>query len=163
MEKYPLHELVKIKKKRFEQAVKLLEEKKKLLEKEKKILIEVQEERDKVFKHKEAKLNQLRNALDEGEGAIKITQKKNYLKLVKEKLLEKENKVEKQKKSVEEALSEVEKARKNLLEKQKDIEKLKLHRKSWDSEMRVVEAQKDQDVQDEVGSIKHIMKKREKK
>ncbi|MFA6501734.1 MAG: type III secretion T3S chaperone, partial [Parachlamydiales bacterium] len=120
---YPLEELVKIKQKRFEQAVKLIEEKKTALKRENDILKNLEDDRNKVFKHKEDKLQQLRDALDSGERTDKIRQKKDYLEVVKENLKEKDKKVANQLKNVKEAENDLEKARQNLLEKQKDIEK----------------------------------------
>jgi len=159
---YPLEELVKIKQKRFEQAVKLLEEKKLLLKREQDILKNLEKERNKVFKHKEDKLKQLRQALDKGESTDKIRQKKDYYKVVQEHLIEEEKKVKKQEKNVKEAEVELEKARKNLFEKQKDIEKLQIHKKEWEKEMKHFEAQKELLLNDEIGSIKYIIKKKEK-
>lgn len=157
---YPLEELVKIKQKRFEQAVKLVEEKKAALKREQDVLKNLEKERNEVLKHKEDKLKQLREALDKGESTDKITQKKTYYKLVQENLIEKEKKVKNQQKNVDEAEKELEKARKNLIEKQKDIEKLAIHRKEWEKEMKYFQTQKEELLQDEIGSVKHIIKKK---
>lgn len=157
---YPLEELVKIKQKRFEQAVKLVEEKKLILKREQDTLKNIEKERDEVLKHKEDKLKQLRDALDSGESTDKIRQKKDYYKVVQEKLEEKEKKVKNQKKIVDAAEVELEKARKNLIEKQKDIEKLAIHKKQWEKEMKYFQEQKQDLLQDEIGSVKHIMKKK---
>ena len=159
----PIQDLVKIKQKRFEQAINLVEEKKVLLKREEDILTKVKKARDKVLKHKEDKLKQLRDALDEGERTDKIMQKKAYLDVVKDDLEGEEKKVKDQQKSVQEAEQELEKARENLKQKQKDIEKLRIHRKQWEKEMKYVERQQEQLVQDEIGSVKHIMKKKEQK
>ncbi|NGX41411.1 MAG: hypothetical protein KR126chlam4_01252 [Candidatus Anoxychlamydiales bacterium] len=160
---YPLEDLVKIKQKRFEQAINLVEEKKVLLKREEDILTKVKLTKDKVLKHKEDKLKQLRDALDKGERTDKIMQKKAYLDVVKDNLEIEEKKVKDQQKNVVAAEKELEKARENLKQKQKDIEKLKIHRKQWEKEMKYVERQQEQLVQDEIGSVKHIMKKKEKK
>ncbi|NGX28796.1 MAG: hypothetical protein K940chlam1_00983 [Candidatus Anoxychlamydiales bacterium] len=160
---YPLEDLVRIKQKRFEQAIDLVEKKKALLKREQDILKKIEDERNQVFKHKEDKLKQLRDALDAGERTDKIRQKKDYLDVVKERLLEKEKKVKDQLKNVKEAEDELEKARENLREKQKDIEKLNIHRKEWEKEMKYFEAQKEQILQDEIGSVKYILKRKEKK
>ncbi|MBN2478904.1 MAG: type III secretion T3S chaperone [Parachlamydiales bacterium] len=160
---YPLEELSQIKNKRFEQAIKVLEQKKIALQRELDILKKVELERDKVFKHKEAKLKQLRQSLDEGEKTDEIIKKKQYLEVVKEELLVKEKKVKDQQKNVQEAEKELEIARKDLLAKQKDVEKLKIHRAQWEREMRYVEAQKIQNIEDEIGAAKHILKKKERK
>ena len=90
MTKYPLEQLMTIKKNRFDQAVRILEEKKALLEKAQAKLDELTRHRDEVASHKAAKLAQLRAALDEGFPTDKIQQMKVYLKVVDEELLEKE-------------------------------------------------------------------------
>lgn len=96
--KYPLEQLAFIKQKKLEEAERVLRKKKeKLLEEEKKLKA-VEKERDKVKKHKQAKLTQLRKALDEGERTDKLEQKRTYLKLVEEDLKVQEDKVEAQKK-----------------------------------------------------------------
>lgn len=157
---YPLEELVKIKQKRFEQAVKLVEEKKIILKREQDTLKNLEKDRNEVLKHKEEKLKQLREALDSGESTDKIRQKKDYYKIVQENLIEKEKKVKNQEKNVNAAEKELEIARKNLMDKQKDIEKLEIHRKQWEKEMKYFQNQKEEVFQDEIGSVKHIMKKK---
>ncbi|MBX9744167.1 MAG: hypothetical protein K2X08_03030 [Chlamydiales bacterium] len=96
---YPLEQLMNIKRNRFDQAVKILEEKKALLDKAKLKLYDVMRERDEVLSHKKNKLQQLRNALDEGTTTDKIEQMKLYMKVVDQQLAEKEKKVTEQKKS----------------------------------------------------------------
>ena len=160
---YPLEELVKIKYKRFEQAIKVVEEKKLALKQEEGILITLENERNKVLKHKNDKLKQLRDALDAGEAPSEIIKKKRYLEVVKEELLEKEKKVKVQEKNVHEAEKKLEEARIELIAKQKDVEKLKIHRSQWDKEMKYLEEQRMQLMQDEIGSSKHILKKKERK
>ncbi len=160
---YPLEELVKIKKKRFERSIKIVKEKTIILQREKDILKKVEDKRNKVFKHKEDKLEQLRASLDEGERTDKIREKKTYLKVVKEDLLLHDKKVKDQEKSVSEAENDLEAAKKDLLAKQKDVEKLKIHKKSWEKEMKYVEAQKEQIIQDEIGSVRHIIRKKQQK
>ncbi len=157
---YPLEELVKIKQKRFEQAIKLVEEKKAILKRELDILKNLEKERNEVFKHKEDKLKQLREALDSGESTDKIRQKKDYYKVVQENLIEKEKKVKNQQKHVNEAQNELVKARKNLIDKQKDIEKLDIHKKEWEKEMKFFQSQKEQILLDEIGSVKFVIKKK---
>ena len=109
--RYPLEQLAIIKKKRLEEAQKLLKEKKELLEAEIKTLKKVTHERDKVNEHQVEKLNQLRAGLDEGLPSNKIEQMRNYLKVVKEDLRRKQKQVEIQQKKVDAAEKEVEKAR----------------------------------------------------
>jgi hypothetical protein len=159
---YPLEQLVTIKKKKLEEAEKVLYEKKKALEKEEEKLRQVESERDKVKDHRTAKLTQLRAKLDEGTTTDKIQQMKQYLKLVDEELKQKEIKVKNQQKVVALATEHVEAARADMFKKQQAVEKLSLHRKDWDKEM-LQEQRREEDLEgDEIGSATHGMKKKGK-
>lgn len=159
-EKYPLEQIVAIKKRRLEEAEKVLAEKKALLEKELAKLKTLKEQRDEVKQHKEAKLQQLREKLDAGTTTDKIQQMKHYFKLVEEKLKQEELKVKEQEKQVDIAEKQVEAARQDLFKKQKDIEKLKIHHKEWSAELQDWIEQRDSVETDEMGNAMHSMKKR---
>jgi len=161
--KYPLEQLAIIKKKKLEEAERILREKKENLIQEEEKLTTVEKARDKAKKHKVDKLEQLRGALDEGERTDKIEQKRIYLKLVNEKLSQHEKKVADQQKQVEKAEEEVEKARQEMLKKTRDVEKLQEHKKEWKVEMRR-ELEKDEAIEgDEMGGARFIADKRKKK
>ena len=159
--KYPLEQLVKIKHKRFEQAQKTLEEKKEELRQQEEILKKKEAERDEVLKHKQDKLQQLRDELDTGTTSDKIQQMKIYLEVVDERLEKKQKKVDAQKKKVEEAEKAVEIARLDLIQKQKDVEKLKIHKKQWQNEVRFWEKKEEGKILDEVGSQRYVRYKKE--
>lgn len=162
-EKYPLQDVLKIKKRKFEQAVKVFEEKtQKLLDEEEK-LYQAEEDKNKVLEHKVAKLNQIRQALDKGEKYKKIEMMKNYLDIVKEQLKEKECNVETQKKEVAKAEKELEEAKKNLFEKKKDLEKLNIHKDEWKKETALEEKREEAVREDEMGSVRHAMKQKKHK
>lgn len=156
--KYPLEQLAIIKHKKLEEAEKALKEKKETLIKEEEKLKAVEKERDKVKDHRVAKLQQLRDKLDEGTSTDKIQQMKYYLKVVDEKLKGKELKVKEQKKQVENAQKQVELARQDFLKKQQDVEKLRLHREEWEKEMRLVLEHIEGIESDELGSTMHARK-----
>ena len=158
---YPLQQLMEIKKNRFDQAVKTLEEKKAILEKAYEKLFDLTQERDQVKEHRAAKLQQLRESLDEGTTTDKIQQKKAYLKIVDEKLADKEKKVVDQQKQVDIAQKQVDAATDELFQRKKDLEKLEMHKKEWEKEVRYWTEQKEGVEHDEQGSATHIMRKRE--
>jgi flagellar biosynthesis chaperone FliJ len=160
MVEYPLEQLVIIKQKKLEEAERNLQEKKRLLAEAEEKLRKVEAERDKVKTHKDDKLAQLRQTLDEGSTSDKIQQMKQYLKVVDEELKQKETKVKEQKKLVDAAEKNVETARQELFEKQKDVEKLSLHKKEWEKEMRAWAEQEAAIETDELGSGMHTRKKR---
>lgn len=163
MPEYPLDQLAQIKQKRLEEAEKILREKKEALTTEEEKLSQLQKKRDEVKAHYKAKLTQLREKLDEGTSSSKITQMKQYLKLVAEDLVVEERKVEAQEKVVEAAAKAVEEARQELFKKQKDVEKLKIHHKEWKKEVKLAEERLEGQEGDEMGSTMHHMKKTAKK
>lgn len=158
--KYPLEQLVLIKQKKLEEAERLLEEKKRALDKEEEKLLLVEKERDKVKSHRMAKLTQLRKELDEGTTSDKIEQGKRYLKIVDEQLVQKQAKVKEQQKQVVFAKSQLEEARQNLFKRQQAVEKLKMHRKEWDKESKIIEEHKESLEGDEIGSAMHSLRKK---
>ena len=163
MPDYPLDQLAEIKKRRLEEAEKILREKKETLAKEQEKLTQLEKKRDEVKAHYKAKLTQLREKLDAGESSTKITQMKQYLKTVVEDLNVEEKKVAAQVVIVENATKQVEDARQELFKKQKDVEKLKLHHKEWSKEMHTLEERHESNEGDEMGSTMHHLKKTEKK
>lgn len=158
---YPLEQLVKIKKNRFDQAVKILEEKKALLDKEKTKLYDATRLRDEVLVHKKAKLEQLRNALDEGTTTDKIQQMKAYLKVVDGKLAEREKKLAEQQKAVDAAQKQVDLATEAVFQRKKDLEKLEMHKLEWRKEKLYETSKKEASEQDEQSSATYAIRKKE--
>ena len=160
--KYPLNQLVRIKKRRLEEAERVLKQKRKELENE----IEKQKQAEKVCneckQHKEDKLNQLRTKLDEGTTSDKVKVMKDYLLVVDEELKEKEKKVEDQIQEVKKAREKVETARQDFLKKQQDIEKLSMHYEEWKKEMSTLAQYEEGLETDELGSVIHNLKKRKR-
>lgn len=161
--KYPLEQLMTIKKNRYDQALKILEEKKAILATEEKKLKEIEDARDKVLHHKQDKLAQLRQSLDEGTTTDKIQQMKNYLKVVDERLSEKEKQVEEQKKKTAIAKNQVQIAKENVMHKQKDVEKMEIHKKEWEKEVRHWVSKQEEKEHDELGTSGDIRRKKERK
>lgn len=150
---YPLAEVISVKKRRVEQAEKVLREKQELLRKEEQILAERKAERDKVVAHQAAKLAQLRHELDTGTTGPKVLQMKAYLKVVQEKVAQENKKVKDQEEMVAVAQKNVDLAKEDLAKKRLEVDKLESHRKDWEKEMR-----KELEVimgreQDEIGSV----------
>lgn len=160
---YPLEQVITIKKNRFDQAVKTLEEKKEILEKAYEKLYDLTQEKEEVEIHRKAKLDQMREALDEGTTTDKIQQMKAYLKIVEEKLKEKVKKVTDQQKIVDAAQVQVDLATDDLFQKKKDLEKLELHKKEWESQAKYIVEQKEGVEHDEQGSATYQRSKREEK
>jgi hypothetical protein len=161
--KYPLEQLVQIKKKRLEEAEKKLKEKKLLLEKELEKLKKLETEAQEVHDHKQEKIEQLNEEMNQGTYSHKVETAHKYLKVVEERLKEKKKKVLDQDKAVKTAQTQVEIARQEMLKKQQDVEKLDLHYKEWKTHMLHEIAKKEANEADEMGSAKFSTQQREKK
>lgn len=158
---YPLAEVVVVKKRRVEAAEKVLKEKLELLRKEQEILDQRKAERDKVVRHHDDKLAQLRNELDHATTSPKVQQMKAYLKIVKEKVVIENKKVTDQEAQVAVAEKNVEIAREEVNRKRLEVDKMEAHRKDWELEMRkeleVIAGRE----QDELGSVVFNMRQRQ--
>ncbi len=154
---YPLKQIIEVKQRRVEEAEKVVREKQLALTKEQQKLAEREKERDKVKKHKQEKLTQLRETMDQGTTSPKIQQMKVYLKVVDEKLKVEEKKVKDQKEQVAIAEKNLEQAKIDLQRKRQEVDKLLIHQKDWEKQM-----QKEMDIiegreQDELGAIIHAI------
>ncbi|MBS0614988.1 MAG: type III secretion T3S chaperone [Verrucomicrobia bacterium] len=161
-QKYPLDQLIIIKKRRLEEAEKVLEQKRKVLAQEEEKLLDLEKKRDEVRDHRDDKLHQFRETIDQGSTIDKIQQMRQYLKLVEEKLQVEEKKVSDQQKVVQNAKQQVEEARQDLFKKQKDVEKLKIHEKEWKKEMDHLIQLQEEALTDEMGSAMFVVKKAKK-
>ena len=151
--KYPLEQVLAVKKDRVQKAERVVEEKKRALQVEQEKLKKVEEERDQVLNHHNDKLAQLRKALDEGTYSDDVIQMKSYLKLVKEKLAKEEEKVKTQKEQVRNAERVLEEAKRDLKKKRLEEEKISLHKEQWTKEMKIEHAKQDAKEQDEIGQV----------
>lgn len=159
-ESYPLEQVLDVKKKRVEDAEKVVKEKEAALEKAQSQKDKAQQAYDKVKQHQQDKMNQLRNALDEGTTSDEIIQMKNYLKVVEENLATELKKVQDAEKVVNEKKAELETAKEIVKEKQKEVDKLVTHRQHWAEEIKKEQEQKEAKEQDELGSIMFSAQKR---
>jgi flagellar biosynthesis chaperone FliJ len=159
---YPLQQVLEVKRRRVEEAEKIVKQRQKELEREEKKLRDLQRERDKVRTHRDDKLAQLRHALDTGTTAPKARQMKQYLDLVKERLIAEEKKVVEQEKQVAQARRNLEEARALLRKRRLEVDKLQTHQQDWEKqtakELRIQEGR----AEAELGSVMHAHKKRHK-
>ncbi len=160
--KYPLHQLIIIKEKRFNQSVKVVEEKKENLKNEKEKLSLAIKSRDEMLKHKNDKIEQINEEFEKGTTSNKIQQMKAYLKIVDAKLENEEKKVKDQEERVRKATEEYEEARKIMYGFKKALEKINLHKKLWVKENKYEELKEEALQQDEIATIRHVSKKKKK-
>ncbi|MGR3951892.1 MAG: type III secretion T3S chaperone [Chlamydia sp.] len=156
--KYPLKEVLEVKKRRVDEAEKNVKEKQKLLIAEEEKLKQKEKERDKVLEHYKAKLTQLRNEFDNGTTSAKIDQIKLYLKVVQEKLAVEEKKVKEQQQQVELAQKNVEIAKNQLKDRQREQEKIDLHKIEWSKEMKKELEIEEARFEDDLGSTMFLSK-----
>ena len=149
---YPLKQVIEVKQRRVEDAEKVVKEKKLALEKEQQKLAEREADRNKVKKHQQEKLTQLRETMDHETTSPKIQQMKVYLKIVDEKLKVEEKKVKDQKEQVTIAEKNLHQAKEDLRLKRHEVDKLLIHQKDWEKEMRKEQEIKEGREQDELGS-----------
>ncbi len=161
--KYPLEQVLDIKKRRVSEAEKVVKEKQRLLEKEEEKLRGYEAAYKKVDDHHKDKLEQLRSEMDQGAQPHEITQMKNYLKEVKIKRIEEQRKVDRQKKMVQQAEKKLQEAQHILREKRLEVDKLEMHKKDW-MEQQIKEMRRQEAKQlDEVGSLVYLSNKRRQK
>ena len=156
--KYPLNQVAAIKKKRYDQAVSELKARKKALENEIKKLEELKQFRQKEQENVDQRLNNLREAMDEGSTSEKIKSKKASLEVGQEKLVGAKKQVDDQSEVRNKAEDDVKKATENLTRCQKDVEKLKIHEEEWTKEEKLAMKKKVADVQEEIGSASSARK-----
>ncbi|NGX57950.1 MAG: hypothetical protein K940chlam3_00851 [Chlamydiae bacterium] len=160
---YPLEQVLELKERRVKAAEKKVKEALEALEKEKVILKQKEKARDKVLKHRNDKLAQLRaemDLVDTTTTAAKIQQMKDYLKVVAMKLEDEEKKVEEQQKQVEAAEEAVEQAKEELRLRRLEVEKLNIHKKDWLKIMKDELRREEEREFDELGSVIYQLHKR---
>lgn len=157
---YPLKQVIEVKKRRVEEAEKVVIEKRKILEEEEEKLKAREKERDQVRNHHEAKLTQMREEMDHSTTSPKIQQMKAYLKVVQEKLKVEEKKVADQKEVVKSAEKNLELAKEDLKRKRLEVDKLLTHKGDWEKEMQKEEEIIEGREQDELGSLTFLANRR---
>jgi flagellar biosynthesis chaperone FliJ len=157
---YPLKQVLEVKKKRVDDAEKVVVVKRTALEKEKEKLLQREADRDKAIAHHNSKLTQLRAELDKGTTSDKILQMKSYLKIAKEKVKVEEKKVKDQQDQVEKATKDLHAAEAELRMRRQEVDKIETHRKDWLKEMRKEEEVVEAREQDEIGTIIFSMRHR---
>lgn len=159
---YPLKQVLEVKIRRVEDQEKVVIEKRRVLKEEQDKLKQREEERDKVKKHHNSKLSQLRIELDRESTSDKIQQMKSYLKVVKEKLIVEDKKVKEQEEQVELAEKNLKMALHELAQKRLEVDKLEIHKKDWLKEVRKEQEHKDEDEANEQGSVIYMIKQKER-
>jgi hypothetical protein len=159
---YPLKQVLEVKIRRVEDQEKVVIEKRRLLKEEEEKLEIRKQEREKVKKHHEKKLFQLREEMDHGTTSDKIDQMKNYLKVVKEKLVIEDQKVKEQEEQVDLAEKNLKIALHELAQKRLEVDKLEMHKKDWLKEVRREVELKEENESTEQGSVIYSMKKKER-
>ena len=161
---YPLQQIADIKKRRLEEAEKVLREKRQALDAAEKDLKEKREALSATQKLKLDLIEKHYKEIEKGTTSDVMERHDRYLKEVVDVKLEEEKKaVEEQKKVVKEARIALEKAREERLQKNQELEKIHIHKKEWTKEAKKEMEIEEANVADELGTSMHArkMKKRE--
>lgn len=159
-QKYPLEEIAAIKKRRLEEAEKVLREKRETLNKEEKILLEKKQAVQNSQKLKLDMLEKHFKKIEEGTTSEVLERHDTYIKeIINPKIAEEKKAFEDQKKVVKEAKIALEKAREERLKKNQDLEKINIHKKEWTKEAKKELSIEEAGVADELGTSMHSRKK----
>ena len=151
--KYPLGQVLDVKIKRQEEAEKIATEKRRIFDAEMEKLKTQEAKRNEVLGHYQNKLTQLRQVLDSGDvTTTEITQMRDYMKTVKEKLLKEESLVKEQKKKTDTAEEALNESIKIVKSKRLDVDKMKIHKGEWTEETNKELAKNEEKLLDEVGT-----------
>lgn len=156
---YPLLEVLNIKRKRVDEAYKVLQQKRKELQDEQNKLLEVEAARDKVLHHRNDKLQQLYDTLEDITTSDEIYRMKIYLEVVEEKLQAEQEKVKKQQENVQLAEKNLRVAEDEWRNKRREVEKLETHQEQWTKQMKKELAEQEAKEQEELGSTMFISKR----
>lgn len=163
MSKYPLDQLVEIKQKRVDDALKEFLIKKKEHEKEIENLRKAEQKLQEIKDHYDQKVDEFYEDFQKGTTSVKIKRNKQYLKTVLEKVKIEKEKVKLQEQKTEEANQAKLNAKKILDQRRLEVEKLELHHKEWQKEQKELAKQKNILEQDEISGMSHDYHKRKKK
>ena len=162
--KYPLQQITDIKKRRLEEAEKILKKKREILQQEENTL---KEKRNLLNASQKAKLDMIEKhyiKIQEGISTVLMDAHNKYIKEVMNvKIDEDRENVKKQKKVVEKAKIDLDNARKDRLQKNQELEKMHIHKKDWkkqvDKELMIQEGV----ISDEMGMGIHFRNKKRAK
>lgn len=160
---YPLEQVLIVKQDRVKKAEKVVQEKKRALEIEEEKFKKIAAERNRVLKHHNDKLLQMREKFDAGTTSPEIQQMKVYLGIVKENLKKEEEKAKKQKEQVVIAEKKLAEAKQDLKNKRKEVEKLEIHKEEWLKVERKELERQEGIRQDEIGTTIYESQKRKRK
>ncbi|MCH9811407.1 type III secretion T3S chaperone [bacterium] len=162
--KYPLSQIEEIKKRRLEEAEKVLKEKREALTQAEK---DLEEKRKALNATQELKLEMIEKYYEEikqGTTSLMMERHDSYIReVINVKLAEEKKKVDDQKKVVKEAQAELEKARQNRIKKNQELEKIHLHKEEWKKEVRKEITIEEAGVSDELGTAMHSRKMKKRK
>ena len=160
---YPLKEIIEIKKRRLEEAEKILRQKQDALVEAEKNLTEKKKLLNASEKVKLEMIEKHYKKIENGTTADVMERHNHYIQeVINVKIAEEKKKVEAQKKVVQEAHVALDKARAERLEKHKDLEKIHTHEKEWSKEAKKELEIFEAIVEDEIGTIIHGKQSRKK-
>lgn len=161
---YPLEQILGVKKRRVEEAEKVVQDCKQALKREQEKLVQLQKASDAAKAYYDQKLTQLREALDTaGQSTAKLAPMRVHLQGTKDKWEQEQKKVKEQEKQIEEAEKKVEAALEALKEKRKDLDKIEMHKKEWMKSEHKELLRLEGIEQDELGVLIHESRQQQKR
>jgi hypothetical protein len=154
--KYPLAQIEEIKKRRLEDAEKILREKRTELDVAEKDLDEKRKALNATQAVKLEMIEKYYEDIKKGTTSILMERHDSYIREVMNvKLAEEKKKVDDQKKVVKQAVLALEKAREERLKKNQELEKIHIHKKEWTKDMKKEMDLEEAGVSDELGTSMH--------
>lgn len=161
--KYPLSQIVEIKKRRLEDAEIILKMKRSALEAAEKDLKEKRKKLNETQKLKLETIEKHFKKISEGTTSDVLKRHETYMKEVIEvKITEEKKAVDEQKKVVKEAERELEAARIDRLKKNQELEKIYMHKKEWTKEIQKEMVSEEAALGDELGTSMHARKSKKR-
>lgn len=161
--KYPLQQIAEIKKRRLEEAEKILREKRQELDNAENELKERRKLLNTTQKLKLEMIEKHYKEIEKGTTSDVMERHDRYIKEVIDiKLAEEKKNVDDQKKIVKEARIALEKARNERLKKNQEMEKIHIHKKEWTKEAKKEMEIEEASIADELGTSMHARKMRKK-
>lgn len=162
--KYPLTQIEEIKKRRLEEAEKVLREKRLALDAAEKDLEEKRKALNATQALKLEMIEKYYEDIKKGTTSILMERHDNYIReVVNVKLAEEKKKVDDQKKVVKQATIALEIAKEERLKKNQELEKIHIHKKEWTKEVKKEIDLEEAGISDELGTSMHARKMKKDK
>ncbi|MCK5787662.1 MAG: hypothetical protein KAH32_01520 [Chlamydiia bacterium] len=151
--KWELDDLIDVKKRREDTALRKLRIKQEELAKQERIMLKIQQEYENAKSAVSNQIDILHNEMRTGTSRQKVEDRKYYIDLLKEGVVVAKESMNKQEIEVDKASENVKKARQDVIYASKEINKLKEFRKEWAKDTKERMLEEEENEIDEVGEL----------